>query len=797
MTRASLFVVLLFLLCQSTPAQSILKGKLIDDKSNGAIAFARVGLLSQKDSSVLKEQITDSTGAFEMTGILPGNYILLCSAIGYPAFYKEAFLKNQSTVTDLGNLSMTVDPALLGEITVSSSRPAFQSLPGKLIVNVSGNRLFKTATNTLDILRKIPGLEVGGDGSLLMSGRIAPGVFIDGKPVPMSPEELQNYLRSLSPEMIASIEVISNPSSQYDAEYKGIIDIRLKPDLTLGLKGTLTTLLQQNAYIYNENNLLLTYKTKKFVYTTRASYTAGTTIRRYKALQHLGNSDIMATHTKMPTGNNNFNIQLGAAYKINKNHQVEALLRTYQVNRKLGSFNTLFTTDSSAAKNLVFHRGSDNHATPQQDNYAANLNYTAQFGKTQLQVITSFLKINNKQQEDIQNRDLIRDQLDDHWKTNLKNNITIRTAQADVSGSMGKGIWRMGGKFVFTTTKNDLRYDTLTSGNVFERDSSRTNSFQYDEYITAGYIAYERKLGVLNISAGLRAEHTHSVANALTQKEITERNYLTWLPSVGITYVIDKNQQLHLSLSRRITRPVFAQLNPFRFYFSPLNYWVGNPYLLPSKTNTLNISYSRKSFTASFHIGRESDPMTRYPEYDSATNILQYLGRNLPYNDFMGIETSFPITVNKWWRMSHNIGAYNRKEQTPYHGVTYAIPIKTFTISGSQVFSLPKGFTFDLYYYYSSPGGNGLYTGKPISNIDLGLQKTWLKGKLNSKINYYDILNKYQTTLVFREKSIINNRLSHWFGTERVVITLSYNFGRSTYKAKQTGRNEEEARAGM
>jgi hypothetical protein len=118
-------------------------------------------------------------------------------------------------------------------------------------------------------------------------------------------------------------------------------------------------------------------------------------------------------------------------------------------------------------------------------------------------------------------------------------------------------------------------------------------------------------------------------------------------------------------------------------------------------------------------------------------------------------------------------------------------------INGSQVFTLPKGFTADVYYYYRSYTGNGLYRIKPLYNIDLGLQKTWLNGKLNTKVNYYDILNSFRNSLVFREKSIINNELAHWFGNQRVALTLSYSFGSSTHKAKQNNRNEEEERANL
>jgi hypothetical protein len=689
-----------------------------------------------------------------------------------------------------------VDTNQLKEVVVNGAKAPFQRLSDRLVVNIAGNRFFRTATNALELFRKIPGLEVSGEGAILLSGRITPAVFIDGKPVPMSPEELQNYLTSLTPDMITSIEVINNPSGQYDAEYKGIINIKLKSDTTLGWKGTVSTNVQQNAYTYAENNLLLTYKTRKLLYTARLGYATGDKIYRYNAYQHLANSNTMTTNTGVLTKYDNINYQLGVDYTIKKGQRIEALLRAYEQNRDAGSRNTLYTTNAAADK-VVSSTYTNNDYDPTQKNYAANLNYTAQWGKTQLQVINSLVGIRNRQNEDIQNKNTLTDSSLFYWKTAMKNDILIRATQADLSGNAGNGKWGAGAKFVFTTTRNDLRYDTMNIEHAFVPDSGRTNSFRYDEYITAGYLSYERKWKRLNLAASLRLEHTHSIGNAVTIKQVTDRNYLSWLPAFTLTYDIGENKQVNLSYSRRITRPNFAQLNPFRFYFSPLNYWIGNPNLQPSTTNTVVISYSQKEFTVSGQIGKELDPMTRYPEYDSATNTLEYLGRNLPYNNFAVVEASFPLTITPWWRMSHTVGVYYKKEQTPYHNVTYTIPITHYTISGSQVFTLPKGFTADLSYYYRSRSGTGLYIGMPQYNVDMGLQKTWLKGKINSKLNYYDMLNTNKVYWIFREKSIINNELRHWFGTRRVALTLSYSFGKSSQKARQDNKSDEENRAGL
>lgn len=688
------------------------------------------------------------------------------------------------------------DTAHLQQVVVTAHRPAFQREADKLIVNIAGNSLFKTATNALDVMKKIPGLEVNGEGALLLSGRISPTVFINGKPVPMSPEELLNYLNTLPADMITSIEIMNTPSAQYDGTFKGIINIRLKPDQTLGWKGTLTSRLQRNAYTLADNNLLLTYKTPRLAYTARLGYTGGSTIRGYKAYQHLFNTNIMATNTDTRTTNNNFNYQLNTEYSFSNRQQLELQLRYFRINRDIYSANTLHTTDSTATK-LVSLTAADNNAHLQQNNYAANLNHMLQWKQTQWTLFASLLKISNQQQEDIQNKNTLTNKLLSYWKTSLKNEVTIRTVQTDISGKLLKGKWSAGARFSFTTTRNNLRYDTLNTSGQFEGDSGRSNHFLYKEYITAGYFNYEKQINNISLTAGLRAEHTYTNADAFTKEPVTKRDYLNWLPSINIGYAFSANRQLNLAFTRRITRPDFSQLNPFRFYFSPLNYWVGNPYLRSSTTSLLTLSWNQKRFTAAAHIGKETDPATRYPEYNPVTNELAYLGRNLPYNHFAGLEISFPITVTPWWKMNYNINGYYKKEPTPYHNATYTIPITAFTANTTQVFTLPKGFTADVYYYYSSPRGDGLYIGEPVSNLDFGLQKSWLQNKLNTRINYYDVFNTYTVTRIFREKRIINNKLSHWPGVQRLVITVSYSWGRSTYKAKQVRKAEEENRAGI
>lgn len=634
------------------------------------------------------------------------------------------------TVSDSINLpgyTLTQDSILLNSVVIRGEKAAVQYHSDKMVLNIAGNSIFRTSANVMDILRKAPGVAVNPDGTLLLSGRNNPVVFINGKPVEMSAEESQAYLNSLNPDQIETIEIISNPSSRYDGRYKAIIDIRLKSDHSVGWKGNLNASLRQNIYSYSDNTLNLSYKTKKVNYTLRGSYLLGQDYYQYDALQRLANKNYMTTNTWTRTFNNNPLLQLGADYAIGKNQHLEITVKTYQANRKLDAFNTLTFADS-LKQNTIGKNQTENRSEPTQRNYSMNASYNIALRNGRLTFFGSLAKISNRQNEDIQIRDVFKEALRSYWKTGLRNDISIHNLQLDYSRNLKKGVVEAGAKYVAIATNNDLKYDTLSQNGTFAPDAGRTNRFLYREYIAAAYAAYVYKINKLDVNLSLRTEHTQTTANAVTEGINRERSYFNWLPGANISYAFNAYERIGLVFTTRITRPNFDQLNPFRFYLSPLNYRVGNPNLRPSVTSSVQLSYSVRDWSTTLSLGREKDFMARYPEYNPVTNDLLYLGMNLPFSDFASLETSYTFAISSWWKTTHNVLIYYNKQETPYLGKTYAIGVTDFTINGSQVFNLPDGFTVDATYRYKSRSGSSLYMAKSQGNLDFGLQKSWRRG---------------------------------------------------------------------
>lgn len=777
-------------------AQITLQGWITDSNSRAAIGFANVSLLATSNSSPQTGTQADSAGYFTLSGLHPGQYRLQVSFLGYQTGFRDIDLAAQPAVVQLFPFLLQPDPKQLGEVTVRGNANAIRYEPGKTILRVAGNQLFKSSVNALDVLGRAPGVLVNPDGTLLLSGRNTPTVFIDGKPVVMSPEEQQAYLRGLTPEMIESIEVIHNPSSRYDGQYTAIIDIRLKQNTETGLKGIISSAVRRNVYTQADNNLSLSYRNRQTTYSLLAGYVVGDDYYQYDALQKLAAGHFMKTQTYTRTANNNLNVQLTAAYVLGKRQTIDFALKAYHANRDMGAYNTL-TFREPLGEVVQGINQTVTLSNPRQRNYAFNAAYDYKFSKNSNLTIFGLLRtVRNRQREDIQIRDQLADTLADYWKTALKNDIRIRSLQADYTHSTKTGRWEAGVKFVSITTDNDLRYDTLATDGLFVRDAGRTNQFVYRESISAGYMAYEYRAGKFNVKLNTRGEYTQTVAHSVTDNHLRKRNYLNLLPGASVTYQLDESHRFSIFFTSRLTRPDFDQLNPFRFYLSPLNYRVGNPNLIASAIRSLNLSWTRNELNVTASAGREKNLLTRYPEYNRVTNELLYLGANLPFSDFASLETGYTFSPFRWWKSINTVGIYYRKQKMPYLGNVYAIGVTDFTINGNQVFSLPYGITADLGYRYRSWSGNSLYIFKPMGSLDIGVQKNWWQGKLNSRLNVYDLFYTYVTQFVFREKAIIDNQLAHRIASRRVVLTLALNIGKATYKTKPTRTSDEENRAG-
>ncbi|HMK03319.1 MAG TPA: carboxypeptidase regulatory-like domain-containing protein, partial [Ferruginibacter sp.] len=210
----------------------------INDNSGKGIPAATVMLQAAKDSTLVKTAVSNAQGNYEILLIRPGRYFVTTSVVN--------MLKTSSAVFEVKENETIIVPAIVAQpagknlagVTVTSKKPMVEVRADKTILNVEGT-INATGNDGLELLRRAPGVMVDKDDNLSLAGKTGVRVYIDGKPSPLSGTDLAAYLKSLQSAQIESIEIITNPSAKYEAAGNaGIINIRLKKNLTIGTNGS-------------------------------------------------------------------------------------------------------------------------------------------------------------------------------------------------------------------------------------------------------------------------------------------------------------------------------------------------------------------------------------------------------------------------------------------------------------------------------------------------------------------------------------------------------------------------------
>ena len=209
----------------------------LNDEKGAPMPFATLQLL-KSDSSIHKIETTKADGSFLFKNLEKKKYYLSVSFLGYAALNQTIDLSKENG--QLGTLSMQAQTTNLDEVTVSAEKPMIQIEPDKTVFNVSKS-LSATGDDGIELLRKAPGLQIDNNSNIILEGKSGVNVYINGKQSVLQGDDLTNYLQSLRAEEIESVEIITQPSSKYDAAGNaGILNIILKREKGLGMKGSIT-----------------------------------------------------------------------------------------------------------------------------------------------------------------------------------------------------------------------------------------------------------------------------------------------------------------------------------------------------------------------------------------------------------------------------------------------------------------------------------------------------------------------------------------------------------------------------
>ena len=212
--------------------------KLVDSTTGEAVGFATVSLAPEKGSS--KYALSDSDGKVTLEKVRAGKYTLKAELLGYLPYSQSITVVDKDV--ELGAIKMDLNQEELDAASVSATGNPIIIKKDTIEYNASSYKI--TDDNMLvDLLKKLPGLEVSDDGTITSNGETVSKITIDGKTFFL--DDPQVATSNLPAKLVEKVKVIKKKSEQ--AEFTGIddgneetvIDLTVQKGMMNGIFGNL------------------------------------------------------------------------------------------------------------------------------------------------------------------------------------------------------------------------------------------------------------------------------------------------------------------------------------------------------------------------------------------------------------------------------------------------------------------------------------------------------------------------------------------------------------------------------
>jgi hypothetical protein len=795
---------LIFSLVTLLHGQSI-TGNVLDEEGN-AMSFANVLLLNGSDSALVKGAASNDKGYYTIDNVRSGQYILAASMVGYKMSYSDRLTVIEGEHLKAPQLRLSTDVKQLNEINIVATRPFVEQAIDRTIVNVS-NSIISGGSTALEVLEKSPGVSVDrqNDG-IALRGKDGVIVMIDGKQTYLSMADVVAMLRGMPSDNIDKIELITNPSSRYDAAgNSGIINIVMKKNNNYGTNGSISLAGGSGRYDRERGSLQLNHRAKKMNLFANYSASRGGNYWNFDLSRKQSDDEEQWNYVKQDSyikfRNQGQNAKVGLDYSLGKNTTVGMVYTAFwNKSRESSPAQTSMRHEESSDPYLQIV--TDKSLSNKMNNQIGNLNFQHTFGGKGGTLSADFDlgHFGRNYSNNLITTTLISEDPVDGQQglfTVMPSTIDIVTFKTDYTTNLSKG-WKidLGYKRSSVFSDNDMK---LSSGPVdqIQLDPELSNHFQYTEEVNALYTSIAGKISdEMEIQAGLRAEHTHSIGESLSLDQKVDRDYLNLFPTLFVSRKMSAKQNLTFSYSYRIDRPNYQNLNPARSYLDPYAFSRGNPYLKPQYTHSLELKhgFDSKIFTSIganyvtdfvFHL---IQPVSSTSTERTPDNI----GRSRSYN----INISFPVTFSKAWTLQLSFTALYSKLDYVYLGNNLTVEQITGRFNGTNSFVLGKGWTAELSGWLSTPGANTIFKTPWLGSMDAGLQKS-LRPNFKMKLSAQDLFKTNNWIANGKTTGYEQNvRLS--FDTRVIMLNLTYSFGNQQMKGvrqRKTASDEEIQRA--
>ncbi len=646
-------------------AQHSIQGKVLDKSNEGAIEMATVRLL-KADSALVTGGQTDGKGAFYLTKVKDGNYILEIRYLGYHNSYSNITVAGKGLI--LKNIYISPKAKELAAVEIRGMAAQMNVRGDTIEYNTAAYKLAENAA-VEELLKKLPGVTVDADGKVTVNGEEIKKVRVDGKK--FFEGDIQMATKNIPVDMVDKVQVIDQKSEMSqltgfeDENTERIINLTIKENRKKGVFGNIT------AGAGADKDELLRYNSNAFLNILNGeSQTAiiggANNVNEMRSgrgrggfggggggivsTQNIGVNNNTELSDKLTIGgdgsyNHSTNFtesssereswMQGSTYtnisenkSTRENHQANLRL---EMEWKIDSTTTLILQprinyskgiSNSSNENVYYDQndtiswGNSNNSNLSSGKGASMnviLNKKSAVKKGRTFTLNAGGSIDNNESEgfNLSNKNT-RAGLS---KIDQMNNTLSNTYSTNIRASFVEPLFNLKNFLEVAASYNannrtseKLQYDKDLNGDYTVLDSVYSNNFQNTFYNESLELNYRHQEQNYNYMLGIKADPSQTYSkNFYKDGDVLERENIVFnvSPSAQFRYNFGRKQFARLQYRGRTSQPSIEQMQPVKNNDNLMREPIGNPELNPSFNQSLNLMYSSFNSTrfSSFSAG--------------------------------------------------------------------------------------------------------------------------------------------------------------------------------------------------
>ncbi|WP_294321777.1 TonB-dependent receptor [uncultured Chryseobacterium sp.] len=732
--------------------------------------------------------ITNEKGEYNLKILTPDNYLI------------EIFQNRDKVLSESININSDLIKNYKIEsikniegIIIQHQKKLIERKVDRLILNVE-NSIAASGGDALDAIGKVPGVRVTNE-NISIIGKSNLMIMIDNRLVQLTGNDLAEYLKTIKSDDIKSIELITNPPAKYSAEgNSGLINIVMKKQKKDTWNTSLRSVYHQATYPTGGLGGTLNYNKNNLSILANLGYSKGKTAP-IETSSIFYPAETWNTANQRKDFSDRFNTKLDLEYKSKK------ITNGFKYN---GIFSNPKIQDNSITNiNNLNNAPLTNLETKGNANIKDQLHtfnyhfiyHIDEKGKN-LSVDFDLLNLNDKMNRrftTISEGNTLQNSL---AKGNQK--VSNYSLNIDMEYPLKKNDINLnyGARFSFIDTENRYNHFDIINELPIE-NTGLTDNFRLQENTQALYFSANKKFTVpVEVKFGLRVENTQLEGNSIINNIKTENNYIKFFPTFYLVYNPDDKNSYSLNYGKRINRPAFDALNPFRWILSPYTYSEGNPMLKPSISDNFELSHTYKSMLIStLFINFLKDGFNQFSLIDHDTKVSQIKYLNFINSYDLGLSEILNININKniVTNVSGTVFYSHSKSYIPETSNQLNGWNANVNISNDVTLNKTKTLLLNITYNISSKGVDNINYVSGTNQLDATLKYLMLNKKLTASFQLNDIFSSnrpeyttYSNGIKYTFKNYYDNRFFQ--------LALTYNFGgklENTVQERET-KNQEE-----